>query len=149
MIGHNRAAHFKGHVSEVSSWQRLQQPFLQDCDTMVTQRVRKLGCTVVPLPLNQFFRLRSRCPFPAYGQLKPVAIRRKSRGGLFFLHPKLCEIVPMKPVSFLRLACQHTTHSLLYVLGQRPTEVRINTSHYRDGVTTDLNIAYIANPMRC
>jgi hypothetical protein len=47
VISHNRAAHFKGHVSEVSSCQQLQQPFLQDCSVIVTWCAGKLGRRVV------------------------------------------------------------------------------------------------------
>ena len=55
----------------------------------------------------------------------------------------------MKPMSFLRLACQRSTHPFLYFLRQRPTEVSINTPHHRERIAMNLNIIDVANAMLC
>src|SRR6266536_1260310 len=55
----------------------------------------------------------------------------------------------MKLISVLRLARQRSAHPLLHFLGQRPTEVRINTSHRYERVVADLNINYVANAVLC
>src|SRR6266508_4729532 len=51
----------------------------------------------------------------------------------------------MKPISFLQLARQCPAHPALYFRGQRPTVVRINSSHHRERIATDLGIIHVAN----
>src|SRR4029453_3882354 len=53
----------------------------------------------------------------------------------------------MMPISFLQLACQRPAHPLLCFRGQRPTEVRINSSHHRKRIATDLGIIHAPNAM--
>src|SRR5205823_10328204 len=127
MIGRNRAACFEGHLSEV---------FLMPA----APATRPALIELLTLPPQQLFCSLARRMFPARSQTEAVAIDRKSSSALRFFHAKLREIVPVKPVSFLRLACQRLAHPLLYFLGQRPTKVHINTSHHRERIATNLNI---------
>src|SRR6266850_4728757 len=55
----------------------------------------------------------------------------------------------MKSISFVQLVCQCPAHPLLYFRGQRPTEVRINSSHHRKRIATDLGIIHVANAPLC
>src|SRR5438552_17155003 len=55
----------------------------------------------------------------------------------------------MKPISCLQVACQCTAHPLLNFRGQRPTEVRINSSHHRERIATDLSVIHVTNATFC
>ena len=76
MIGHNRAAKFKSHVSEV---------FLMPVAPATPPALVEL----LTLPLNQVFRSLGRRMFPARNQTEPVAIGCESSGALRFLHAEL------------------------------------------------------------
>src|SRR4029077_8231436 len=93
MIGGNRAAHFKGHVSKV-----FLMPAAPATQAAILLRLRRnrnpAGLKnrtpeLLSLPVNQLFRSSARCTFPAGSQAQPIAIGRKSSRALCFLHPKL------------------------------------------------------------
>src|SRR5436190_8427385 len=152
MIGANRAVHLKRHVSEVFLIQAAPATRAAIVITLPRDDNQRAGNRLpesLPLPLNQLLRSSTGCTFSAHSQAKPIAIGCKSSGAVCFMYFKLREVIPMKLVSFVRLACQHSTHAPLYFLGQWPIEMRINTSHRQQRVATDLSIIDIANAMVC
>src|SRR5438046_9344559 len=90
MIGANRAAHFKGHVSEA-----FLMPAVPATQAAILLRVRPNRNPVrresrspqfFALPLNKFFCSSARCPLSAHGQAKSIAIGRKSSDAIYFVH---------------------------------------------------------------